>query len=66
MLKKVKNKDIVDISKLPTKREAEAFYRDYGIPETKISLITSGYHDKIEMLKEQGKTISLYMEKHTS
>ena len=52
MLEHVKNKDIVDLSRLPEPDEVRDFYQKYDIPSDKAELIAQGYSVKLEMLKE--------------
>ncbi len=52
MLAHVKNKDMVDLSKLPEPVEVRNFYMKYDIPEEKADLIAAGYDLKKEMLRD--------------
>ena len=64
MLSHVKNKDIVDISRLPSKDEAFEFYYKNGIPEERAAVIAENYHSKVALLVEftSGAKISAYIE----
>ncbi len=66
ILKKVKNKNIVNANLLPNKSEVIELYTQYGIPEDKATIISENYELKVQMLKEfqSGKKISVYNEKH--
>lgn len=65
MLVNIKNKDIVDIDRLPDKNEIKEFYINGGLPEEKASFISSNYHTKELMAADlqHGMKISLYHEK---
>ncbi len=64
-LKKVKNKNLVKIDLLPSKKDVKAFYADVGLPEWKADVISQNYENKVKMFEEfqQGKKISFYAEK---
>ncbi len=66
MLKRVKNKNIVEISALPDSDEVFTFYVRHGIPEERAGFITQGYKVKLSLLQDfqNGKTISYYHESH--
>lgn len=51
-LKLVQNKDIVDISKLPTRQEVADFYAQNGIDPQRAEQIANGYALKMDMLCE--------------
>ena len=65
MLKNVKNKDIVDLSLLPSEKECKELYKAYGIPKEKAGAIAKNYITKIKMAHDfqKGMKISLYHEK---
>ncbi len=66
MLKHVSDRGAVDMSRLPSAEEVDGFYRSYGIPEEKAGFIAGSYSNKLSMLGDfqKGITISLYNEKH--
>ena len=65
MLRNVKNKKIVHIDLLPTKEYVADFYKENGVPENRADVISDNYEQKLALLNEfqNGKTISLYLEK---
>ena len=52
LLQHVKNKDMIDLDKLPSPEEVKEFYLKYEIPEEKSNLIAGSYAVKLEMLEE--------------
>ncbi len=66
MLGHVKNKDVVDIEKLPKADEVMDFYVENGLPESKAVMISESYKTKIQMVQEfqAGHKISLHKEKY--
>ncbi len=66
MLNNVRNKNIVKPDLLPSAKEIEETFLENGLPETRAKIIAANYDTKCQMLKEfqQGKSISLYNEKH--
>lgn len=68
MLSHVKNRDIVDIEKLPSSEDVKDLYCTNGINEQKALFIADCYKKKVEMLHDyqQGMKISLYNEKRLS
>lgn len=65
MLKNVTNKNIVDPSLLPTKKDVIDLYTKAGLPENKALVIAQNYNTKIDMVKDfqKGLSISRYHEK---
>ena len=65
MISHIKNVDIVDLSKVPSKAEVKDFYSKNGIPQDKAEFIAENYATKIEMVSDlqKGIPISLYREK---
>ena len=66
MLKSVIYKDVIKTDCLPSPQNVKDFYSMRGIPEKEAEVISKNYEIKAMMLNEfiQGKTISLYNEKH--
>ena len=67
MLSKVKNRNIVDLSCLPSAEQVKYFYENADVPEWKASFISEAYDKKLVMANEfqNGKVISLYNEKNS-
>lgn len=65
ILAKVQDRKVVKLDLLPSSAEVKAFYMRAGIPEQKAEFIGRNYETKLQMAREfqQGKTISLYLEK---
>lgn len=65
ILRKVKNRNLVDVDSLPTPSEVKEFYSNAGIPEEKSNIISKNYEIKLQLFSEfqKGKTISLYEER---
>lgn len=65
ILKKVKNRNLVNVDSLPTPSEVKEFYSNAGIPEKKSNVISKNYEIKLQLFLEfqKGKTISLYEER---
>ena len=65
MLAQVKNRNIIDIERLPDKNFVIELYTGAGIPEEKASCIAYNYSLKIDMVREfqKGMKISVYNEK---
>ena len=65
MLEHVQNKDLVDISRLPSRQEVSRFYSQYGIPAPHSDFIAANFETKKQMLSDfqRGIKISYYLEK---
>lgn len=65
MLKNIRNKNLVDFDRLPSKDEVIAYYTKYGFPEERATRIAKNYETKIGLAYDfcHGQTISLYHEK---
>ena len=65
MLKHVADRSVIDMSRLPSADEVKEFYISYGIPEEKAGFIAGSYSNKLGMLHDfqKGISISLYHEK---
>ena len=65
MLKHVSDKKAVDINCLPSSSEVCEFFASYGIPEDKAEFIAGSYRNKLDLLSDfqKGLTISLHSEK---
>lgn len=65
MLKHIGNRKILKTELLPTRAEVKDFYESYGVPEERAEFIAGSYDNKMSMLKEfqKGISISLYHER---
>lgn len=65
MLAQVKNRNIIDIEKLPDRDFVMELYTGFGIPEEKAACIAHNYTLKVDMAREfqQGRKISVFSEK---
>ena len=65
ILKKVRNRNLVNADLLPTPSEVKEFYSNAGIPEEKFNVISKNYEIKLQLFSEfqKGKTILLYAER---
>lgn len=65
MLKHVADRDAVDMSRLPSEKEVREFYRSYGIPDDRADFVAASYSNKLSLLHDfqKGISISLYHEK---
>ena len=61
LLKYITNKNLIDLSNLPTKNDVYEFYTSYKLPVEKAEIITKLYSNKNYMLERfvEGKEISL-------
>lgn len=65
ILRKVRNRNLVNVDLLPIPSEVKEFYSNAGIPEEKSNIISKNYEIKLQLFSEfqKGKTISLYAER---
>lgn len=66
MLKHITDRSILDFSSLPTRDEAAEFFECHGIPGSRAEFIADSYANKLSLLRDfqKGISISLFHEKH--
>lgn len=52
LLRLVKNRDVVDVRKLPSENEVKVFYSEHGISESRVKFIAANYRIKCELLED--------------
>lgn len=64
-LRYIRNRELIDLDKLPTKEETIVFYQKYGMSASRAEMVAENYQKKRELFEEyqEGKDFSLYLEK---
>lgn len=65
LLRNVRNRNAVDLSRMPDSDHVTAFYMDCGTPHLRAERVAKNYEKKLELYREfqRGKNFSLYEEK---
>lgn len=65
LLRNVRNRNAIDLSRMPDSDHVTAFYVDCGTPHLRAERVAKNYEKKLELYREfqRGKNFSLYEEK---